>query len=118
VRTTDGYTFVLREGGGQVKADKIQSLAGDKKAADAAALRALAGTYKLSPAFAVVVTARDGGLVMQGTGQPETPVEAVKEDVYLSRASGVVFTFKRNKAGQVEALLIKQGSRTEKAERQ
>jgi len=117
VRTGDGYAFVLGQGGGTVKAERIQGLGGGKAAADLAALKTLEGEYRVTPEFSVTVTVKKGILVVQGTGQPETPVESVKEDVFMSRSAGVVFSFTRDRAGHVDGVTIKQGGRSLKGDK-
>jgi len=107
VRGAKSYTFVLRQGGGQVKAERVLA-----EAPDAKALKALLGQYKVPTGFSVTVTAHGEQLYVQGSGQAETPVEATDKDVFYSDASGAEFTFVRNAAGKVTSLLLRQNGQT------
>jgi len=112
VRGTGGYTFFLRQGGGQVKAERILA-----DPMDEAALQRLVGKYRASDDFTVKVTRRGTLLYVQGTHQAEVLVEAVDRDVFQAPGAGAEFTFTRDGAGKVVALLIKQNGLTVKAER-
>jgi len=112
VRGAGGYTFFLRQGGGQVKAER---LAADPM--DEAALQLLTGKYWASEEFSVKVTRRGTLLYVQGTHQPEVLVDPVDKDVFQAPSAGAEFTFVRNGAGKVTGLVVKQGGLTVKAEK-
>ncbi len=112
VRGAAGYTFFLRQGGGQVKAERVQP---DRM--DAAALQKLVGKYRASDDFTVKVIRRETLLYVQGTDQPEVLVEPVDKDVFQAPGAGAEFTFTRDAAGKVVAVVIKQNGRTVKAEK-
>lgn len=44
------------------------------------------GTYELAPRFSIVMTAENGQLKTQGTGQPKLPVFAKSENKFLPKA--------------------------------
>jgi hypothetical protein len=112
VRTSAGYTFFLRQGGGQVKAERVAA-----EPMDEAAIHLLVGKYWASSDFSVKVTRRYGVLYVQGTGQAEVVVDQVDKDVFQAPSGGAEFTFLRDKAGKVISLSIKQDGRTVKADR-
>ena len=73
VLTAKGYTFSIRQGGGQIKAERILATP-----PDASALKIYLGVYKFPIGFSVKVFTRGNQLIVQGDGQMETPVEAVR----------------------------------------
>jgi serine-type D-Ala-D-Ala carboxypeptidase/endopeptidase len=115
VRTTSGYDFLLRQGGGQAKAERIlNELA---KPVDPAVLKEYVGEYPVLKEFSLKVVAKGTKLYVQGTNQPEVLVEAVAKDIFVSEASMAEFTFTRDEAGHVTGIIMKQAGRAFKAEK-
>lgn len=111
VRGSGGYTFFLRQGGGQVKAERVLP-----DPLDEAAVQLLVGKYWASKDFSVKVIRRGTYLFVQGTNQAEVQVEPVDKDVFQA-PGGAEFAFTRNGAGKVTGLVIKQNGSSVKAER-
>ena len=112
LRTPTGFTFVLRQGGGQIKAERLLTEAMDEKA-----LQVYTGLYKVATGFSLKVFTRGPQLVVQGAGQQETPVEATDKEVFSSETSGAEFTFVKDAKGKVTSVLIRQNGKTLKADK-
>lgn len=77
--------------------------------ADPARLAGLAGTYKLSPGFALVVTARENRLFVQGTGQREFELFPEDDARFFARLVRARVVFVRDDAGRATRLVLFQG---------
>lgn len=115
LRRADGsYTFTWHQGGGIVKAERLDAAA---KAAPtyqptAAELKAYVGEYPLTPAFGLKVFAAETRLYVQGTGQGPLEVLPVAKDVFVADSVGAEITFERDAGAKVVALVLKQGGQT------
>lgn len=109
-RQPDGrYGFAWSQGGARVQAQRVDASTTAKvPMPDAATLRGYAGTYPLVPGFALVVSERDGALLVQGTGQPALPVDAAGPDIFVAPAVGAEFRFERDAGGHVVTLELRQ----------
>lgn len=119
-RQADGrYAFAWSQGGGVMQARRIDGVPKTTRASvPAAKLQDYAGTYPLVPGFALTVSARDGRLFVQGTGQPALPVDAADTDVFVAEAVGAELRFERDANGRVIALTLVQNGQRLRGERQ
>jgi CubicO group peptidase (beta-lactamase class C family) len=69
------------------------------------------GTYQLAPGFAIKVTARDGHLFAQATGQPEFEIYPSKPDEFFLKVVEAQVTFTRDAAGKVTGMVLHQNGR-------
>ena len=76
------------------------------------------GRYPLAPTFALDVTARDGALYVQGTGQPSAPLRRVAADRFAVEGVPAEVSFARDAAGQVTSLTLHQNGKDMVAPRQ
>ena len=75
------------------------------------------GYYRLSPAFGITITAKNGSLSAQGTGQPIFPLRPSAADQFaLSGVPAEIF-FERNPEGKVIALSLHQNGIDQRASR-
>lgn len=74
--------------------------------ADPARLAGLAGTYKLSPGFNLVVTARGDRLFVQGTGQREFELFPEDDTRFFARIVRARVVFVRDDAGRATRLVL------------
>jgi len=115
LRKADGnYTFTWHQGGGIVKAERIDAApkAASTYQPTAAELKAYEGDYPLTPEFALKVFAEGTRLYVQGTGQGPLEVLPVTKDVFVADSVGAEITFERDVSGKVVALVLKQGGQT------
>jgi CubicO group peptidase (beta-lactamase class C family) len=115
VRKGDGsYAFTWHQGGGVVKAERLDAAPKTASAYQptAEALKAYEGEYPLTPAFGLKVFAEGTRLYVQGTGQGPLEVLPVAMDVFVADSVGAEITFERDGAGKVVALVLKQGGQT------
>ena len=74
------------------------------------ALAAYAGVYEVTPQFAITVTARDGQLFAQATGQQAFPLFAEKADHFFLKVVDAQLVFTRDAGGAITgATLIQNG---------
>lgn len=78
---------------------------------DPALLAQYEGTYRMTPAFALVIRAEAGRLFVRGSGQPEYELFAEADNRFFMRFVDAQGTFLRNKDGVVDRLLWHQGGR-------
>jgi CubicO group peptidase (beta-lactamase class C family) len=115
LRRADGsYTFTWHQGGGIVKAERLDAA---PKVAPAyqpttAELKAYEGEYPLTPGFGLKVFAEETRLYVQGTGQGPLEVLPVAKDAFVADSVGAEITFERDAGGKVVALVLKQGGQT------
>jgi len=84
----------------------------------AEALAAYVGVYSLSPTFALTITAAEGGLKVQATGQPAFELKAQGDDAFFLTEVDAQITFTRDAEGRVDGLVLHQGGRDMPAKRQ
>jgi len=66
------------------------------------------GRYPLTPAFAITITARDGALFAQATGQPEFALRPVESDRFTVMGVPAEISFERDAEKKVIALVLHQ----------
>ncbi len=77
-------------------------------ALDPATLPAYTGRYTLAPNFVLEITAEDGKLFAQATGQPRFPIYASTRDEFFLEVVDAQLTFVRAKDGSVKELVLHQ----------
>ena len=75
------------------------------------------GRYPLNAAFALTITAADGLLFCQGTGQPRVALRPVGKDRFSIVGVPAEISFERDASGQVVALTLHQNGRDQRAAR-
>ena len=78
-------------------------------AVSAEALQAYVGVYEVAPGFALTVSAADGHLMVQATGQGPAEMFPEAADAFFLRVVDARLTFSRDAAGAVESLTLHQG---------
>ncbi|WP_263382287.1 serine hydrolase [Granulicella arctica] len=73
------------------------------------------GTFELQPSFSLVVTAEDGKLMVQGTGQPKFPVYAESETKFFPLLFPAEIEFVKDDQGKITNLILHQGGHDMKA---
>jgi CubicO group peptidase (beta-lactamase class C family) len=76
------------------------------------------GTYRLAPGFDLTITLENGQLMSQATGQGKVPIFAEAENRFFLKAANAQIEFVRDGAGPVTGLVLYQGGRETRAERQ
>jgi CubicO group peptidase (beta-lactamase class C family) len=115
LRRADGsYTFTWHQGGGIVKAERLDAApkAAPAYQPTAEGLKAYEGDYPLTPGFGLKVFVEGTQLYVQGTGQGPLEVLPVAKDVFVADSVGAEITFERDAGGKVVALVLKQGGQT------
>ncbi len=74
-------------------------------------LQQYVGEYQLAPNFVLTITAENGKLFTQATGQAKVEVAPESEDVFVLRAAGAKITFQKDDSGKVTGLILNQGGR-------
>lgn len=82
---------------------------------DEAKLARLIGDYELMPGFIISVTHQEQQLFIQATGQPQLPVTAISDLVFVQSSAGAKITFELNDEGKANLLTLDQGGRKTKA---
>lgn len=115
-RKSDGsYAFTWKQMGGVIPARRIDAAGSSAKGEPAVArlsaeeLAAYAGTYPLMPGFELTVSAREGQLWAQATGQGEFPLEQESKDKFAAPAFGIELHFDRDASGRITSLELHQG---------
>ena len=80
-------------------------------------LSAYVGRYALTPRFVLTVTAEDGHLMVQATGQDKYEVFPEGDTRFFYRVVDAQMTFERASDGTVSALVLHQNRRDRRAER-
>jgi uncharacterized protein YneR len=75
------------------------------------ALAELAGEYELAPGFSIMVTAEEGKLFGQATGQPKFELFAEAKDKFFLKVVEAKIDFERGPDGKVTGLILHQGGR-------
>lgn len=68
-----------------------------------------AGQYELAPNFILTITAADGRLMGQASGQPKLELFPESETRFFATAVSVELTFVKDASGQVTHLILRQG---------
>jgi len=68
-----------------------------------------AGQYELAPNFILTITAEDGRLMGQATGQAKLELFPESETQFFPTATAVEITFVKDEKGQVIHLILRQG---------
>jgi serine-type D-Ala-D-Ala carboxypeptidase/endopeptidase len=84
-------------------------------AAEEKAATPLGGVYRLSPAFAITVFARNGTLYAQGTGQPALELKPLGKNVYTVQGVDAEITFEVDSSGRAIALTLHQNGIDQRA---
>lgn len=71
-------------------------------------LRSYTGKYQLAPGFVLAVQPQRQGLQVQATGQPPFDAQATARDEFIVAAVDAQLVFKRNAAGTVESVVLRQ----------
>ncbi len=77
-----------------------------------------AGTYELRPGFSIVMTVEDGRLMTQATGQPKNPLFAESETKFFLKVVDAEVEFVKDSSGKVTHMVLYQGGREMKGQRQ
>ena len=75
------------------------------------ALAEYAGRYRLSPGFDLVISAADGGLSAQATGQPSIAIFNSAPDEFFYKVVDAQVTFERDAAGKIKGVILHQNGR-------
>lgn len=78
---------------------------------DPKALDAHVGNYQMAPALFILVTAENGQLFIQATGQSRAPVYAESEAEFFLKVVNAQITFVRDVSGRVTGLVLHQNGR-------
>jgi CubicO group peptidase (beta-lactamase class C family) len=73
-------------------------------------LKKYIGTYEAAPQFLIIITVEEGKLIAQATGQPKFQLFAQKENYFFLKAVAAEVEFVSNDKGEVEKLILYQGS--------
>ncbi len=76
-----------------------------------------AGQYELATNFIVTITAEDGRLMGQATGQPKLELFPESETRFFATAVSVELTFVKDASGQVTHLILRQGGQDRTAKK-
>ena len=91
--------------------DTIKRLEGPAVTVDAKILERYAGRYELAPEFILTITAENGKLFGQATGQGKLEMEIVSETRFSVRRVGAEVSFVVDAKGVVTGLVLHQGGR-------
>ncbi len=84
---------------------------------DPATLAQYAGTYELSPEFAIAVTVEQDALWLEPTGQSKFKVAASAEDEFFLNEADLVIRFQKDGSGTVTGLRLTQGGNVSPAKK-
>jgi len=101
----DDLALHLVDGGLPLKAKRVAVSLG------AEALEDYVGAYELSPGFVLAVTREGERLFTQATGQGRIEAFAEAKDRFFVREVDAQLEFRRDGAGRVESVVLKQGGR-------
>ncbi|MBI2814444.1 MAG: serine hydrolase [Opitutae bacterium] len=110
-------SLTLHQSGQQVPARRTAKPVPTVLALTAAQLAAYAGTYELAPGILFEVKASRENLFVKLTGQPAYPVFGDREDHFVYDVVEAALTFVRGADGKVEALILHQNGRDQRAAR-
>ena len=75
------------------------------------------GSYPLAPTFVIAVTREGDRLMLQATGQPAVRIWASAPDEFFLKVVDAQISFTRGADGKVDALILHQGGRDQRAPR-
>jgi len=116
-------SLVLHQNGHDVPAPKLDAAeaarTGGHRAIqlDAATLRQYVGRYQLAPGVIFDITLQGPQLLAQLTGQPALPIYPSAKDEFYYTTVDAQLSFKRDKQGKVDALILHQNGADQRAER-
>jgi len=76
-----------------------------------------AGQYELAPNFILTITAEEGKLMAQATGQPKLELFPESETQFFPITTAVEITFVKDEKGQVTHLILRQGGQDIRAKK-
>jgi hypothetical protein len=91
----------------------LARLTGEQKevAADTKLYETYAGDYELAPNFIITITAEDGKLMSQATGQTKAELYPTSATEFFLKVVNAQVTFEKNEQGQVTQLILHQNGR-------
>lgn len=116
-------SLVLHQNGHDMSAPKLGAaeaaeLGGHKTVRlDPATLKQYVGRYQLAPGAVFDITLRNDQLSAQLTGQPAVPIYASAKDEFYYTVVDAQLSFKRDKQGKVDALVLHQNGADQTAQR-
>lgn len=116
-------SLVLYQNGHDMSAPKLDAaeaaeLGGHKTVRlDPATLKQYVGRYQLAPGAVFDITLRNDQLSAQLTGQPAVPIYASAKDEFYYTVVDAQLSFKRDKQGKVDALVLHQNGADQTARR-
>jgi CubicO group peptidase (beta-lactamase class C family) len=116
-------SLVLHQNGHDVPAPKLDAAAAAKAGGhhavqlDAATLRQYVGRYQLAPGVIFDITLQGSQLTAQLTGQPAIPVYASAKDEFYYTVVDAQLSFKRDRQGKVDAVVLHQNGADQIAQR-
>lgn len=119
-RKADGtYTFTWFQLGGALEAERLSPavVAAGKWTPTDAQLKDYAGSYPLTPRFALRVFSTGAKLFVQGTNQPSLELASVERDVFVVESVGAEIDFERDASDKVVSLTLKQRGQILQGER-
>ncbi len=75
------------------------------------------GQYEFRPQFIITVTAKDGQLFTQATGQPQVAIFPEEEDTFFLKVVAAQLVFSRDETGKVTSMTLHQRGREMKGNR-
>jgi|GEM_PF-6425840 len=75
-------------------------------------LAAYVGIYELAPGFSITIRVEGTQIEAKATGRAAFLLQYGGEDRFNAPAFGIEIGFKRNKTGEVESLILRQGGQT------
>ena len=102
---------VLYQNGREMKAPKTSDAVAERTeiSLPAETLQEYVGAYELRPGFDMVFTLENGQLMLQATNQQKSAVYAEAKDAFFSKIVDASIEFRRDAAGEVSELRLKQG---------
>jgi hypothetical protein len=111
----------LHQGGRQVPAKRLAAEESPKERVeievDPAALAEYVGRYEFAAGVVLDCALDAGRLACRLTGQERFPVYAESPSVFFYKVVDAQLTFTRDTAGTVDAVVLRQGGRDQRAER-
>jgi hypothetical protein len=116
-------SLVLHQNGHDMPAPKLDAAAASRAGGhhaihlDATTLRQYVGRYQLAPGAVFDITLHGGQLSAQLTGQPAIPVYPSAKDEFYYTVVDAQLSFKRDKQGKIDALVLHQNGADQRAKR-
>ncbi|MCH2189585.1 MAG: serine hydrolase [Gammaproteobacteria bacterium] len=111
-KSSTGLTFDWFQGGGSIRAKRLDMATTKEFVPDSKHLTEYAGTYPLIDGFGLTVRALDDGISIQGTNQQALKVTPVDKDEFSYDSVDAYFIFNRDDHGKVVSLTLKQAGQT------